>query len=375
MIKKILIVIIAGNLILSGWFFRDFFKNLIFQSRETVIDLEKQEQEKNNTNKTETADQKKIEERILLASGEIKAVSWNRESGLIYYNQNNFLETDLKGSYKKTLSSYPFENLKTIQCSKSGKFCLVFSDGFSVYNLETKENNKLPDQTVDANLNYQGDGLIYLMKLGNKNYQLASADLSGENQILLNKITGENLKIAVNPKNNDLIYYATNTTRNESGIALTNLIEEKQLDKIVRDDIVDANWSPDGKKILFSFYDHSVSPKRIQLGYYDLNQNKQFNLGLPGIAQKCAWGKDSSVLYCGILASAEPKEFVLNDWYSREFVSRDVFWKIDLLTAERKRLFDDQDKYPIVDSFSLFIEGQELFFGDKISGNLVKRSL
>lgn len=368
MIKKFLIILIIGNLFLTTWFFRDFFKNLIFQSQETVIDLEKQK--KGDISNTKTENQK--EKDYIIASGEIKTVNWNKDNNLIYYNQNNFLETDFSGSYKKTLSSYPFKNLKTIQCSDSRKFCLVWAEGFSIYNLETKENNKLPDQTIDASLNYQGDGLIYLLKSNNQTYQLITSDLSIENKILLDTINGENLKIVVNPKNNKIIYYSKSK---KDGIFLTDIVDIDKKEKLNEEFIIDANWSPDGQKILFSFYDYTNSNKRVQLGYYDLKQKKQFNLGLPGISQKCAWEKDSLALYCGILANTEPQEFVLDDWYSRKFISQDFFWRIDLLMNERKRLFDDPKKYPIVDSFNLFIEGKELFFVDKISGNLIKREL
>ncbi len=372
MIKKILIIVIILNIIIAGWFLRDFFKKIFFQSRETTITFNEEQNDSKKTkieSKTElNIETQKIEDQTI-ANGSIKSVNWDNENDLIYYNQNNFLKTDLNGSYKKTLSSYPFQDLKIIQCSKSGDFCLVLDDGFSVYSLKTKENRKLPEKTVDASLNYQGDGLIYLIKINEKKYQLASSDLFGENQILMGNLSGENLKIRINPKNNNIFYYS------KEGISLVDLVDINQKNKLVEKNIIDADWSPDGKKILFSFYDKSVLSRRVQLGYYDLNQNKQFNLGLPGISQKCIWGKDSLVLYCAILASAKSQDFILDDWYSGDFISHDVFWKVDLLTSERKRLFDNSEKYPIVDSFDLFVKDQKLFFVDKISGNLIKRDI
>jgi hypothetical protein len=145
-------------------------------------------------------------------------------------------------------------------------------------------------------------------------------------------------------------------------------------ERINEKDIIDLKWSPDGNRILFSFYDHSVSPKRVNLGYYNLETEKEYILGLPGLAQKCVWEEDSNKIYCGILANTEQKEFDLEKWFSREFVSSDFFWEINLVNGERKRLFVEENYQP-VDAFDLFIVNGELFMVDKISGNLIKRAL
>jgi hypothetical protein len=375
MIKKVIIILIVINFILGIWFFRDFFKKQFFKNKEVIIEKSEfsKKGEENKENSKQEIKQKDLED-LVIAQGDIKMAELKDKGSIIYYNQNNFLETDLKGSYKKTLSAYPFKNLKTIQCANSMKFCLVWTDKFSIFNLETKENKGFEENVISASLNNQSDGIIFLKK-EDQIYQLYSSDLFQEKKIKLKALKGENLKVEINPKNNDFVFYSRNTSKEESGIFLDNLLSEESGKKIVQEDIVDLSWSPDGNKILFSYYDHSVSPKRVQLGYYDLKQEKQFNLGLPGIAQKCAWGEDSLILYCGILATDQPQEFVLDDWYAGKFVSQDVFWKIDLLTSKREKLFGNFGETPLVDSFNTFIKSGELFFVDKISGNLIKRSL
>ncbi len=374
MIKKIVIILIVVNIFLIGWFFRDFFKNQFSKNKEIVIE---KESDNDKNGEEELKKQGAVYEGrpdLIVAQGEIKMAELNNNGNIIYYNQNNFLETDLNGSYKKNISAYPFKNIKTIQCTQSKRFCLIWADKFSIYNLETKENKEFEDSVIDASLNYQGDGIIFLKKEG-QIYELYSSDLSKGNLVKLKIINGEPSKIAVNPKSNDFVYYSRNVSKEKSGIFLDNLISENSNKKIIQEDIIDLKWSPKGDKILFSYYDHSVSPKRVQLGYYDLNQESQFTLGLPGITQKCAWDQDSLTIYCGILASKQKQEFILNDWYARDFVSQDIFWKIDLLSSKRERLFENLGGIPVVDSFNIFITNKELFLIDKISGNLIKRPI
>ncbi len=96
---------------------------------------------------------------------------------------------------------------------------------------------------------------------------------------------------------------------------------------------------------------------------------------MPSVAQKCVWSENAKFLYCAALTSTIPKEFKLEEWYSRDFISRDIFWKIDLNDNKKEKIFTDLEKYPAVDSFNLILTENNLFFIDKISGNLIKRSL
>jgi hypothetical protein len=374
MLKKILIVLILINLGTGAWLFRDDFREIFKKnSQEEIIVTNKKDIENENILTEESMDVVTKEDKIV-AEGNIKMAQKTNDGKILYYNQNNFLKTNSSGNEKETLSSYPFQNVKTIQCSNSGRFCLVWGDIFSVYDLENKNNEKLNSEIVDVDLNSQQDGLIYLYK-DRTGYQLNTSNLFGDNWVKIKKLSGENIKISVSPDENKLVYFSQGASQEESGIFLANLVNKSDIEKIIFEDIIDADWAPSGDKILFSFYDHKVSPKRLQLGYYDLNQKKQFNLGLPTITQKCAWEEDSLVLYCAALSSVVPKEFILDDWYSGEFVSGDVFWKIDLLNSEKERLFKGKEQYPQVDSFNLFVLEKELFFIDKISGNLIKREI
>jgi len=119
--------------------------------------------------------------------GDIRAVVKTNENKIIYYNQNNFIETDSVGSYKKNLGSYPFNNPKTVKCSKTGKFCLVWTgEKFSVFNLALKQNTELASNIKAVNFNSLEDGLIYLF-FKNGNYELDSSDLDGKNWIQMKK--------------------------------------------------------------------------------------------------------------------------------------------------------------------------------------------
>jgi hypothetical protein len=376
MLKKILIVLILAVLSFGGWYFKDFLKEKIFSSEEIVIEKQpSSNNQESNISQEKNSTEQNYKEDLVIAKGQIKTTTLTENKKIIYFNQNNFLEIDLKGGQQKNLASHPFQNLKNINCDVFGKNCLIQEEsGFSVYSLKNKEKKALNQNIKTIDFNSQQDGLIYLYQEGVNSYQLSSSDLSGENWLKLKEIKGKNLEISINPQDNQVAYFQQEADKEQAGIYLTTLIGLDLGEKVVEKDVIDLRWSPDGNKILFSFFDHSVSPKRVNLGYYNLETEKEYILGLPGLAQKCAWQDDSNKIYCGILANTEQKEFDLEKWFSREFVSSDFFWEIDLVNGERKRLFVEENYQP-VDAFDLFIVNGELFMVDKISGNLIKRAL
>lgn len=370
MFKKIIIVLIITNSLVALWFFRGFLADVFVRTEKTVIEID---QEPTATVLEEGNEAEVVpKEKKVIAVGDIKT-ALKVGSEIVYYNRNNFLKTDSNGSYNKTLSSYPFSDLVFAKCAETGKFCLVkANEKFSVYNLESNQNIELEGAIRKVEFNSQGDGLIYLF-FENGEYQLNSSNLDGKNWVRLKKIQGKNIDISVSPKGDGLVYFSKKANQEQSGLFLTNLTDQNQAQRIVKDDIIDVSWSPSGNRILFSFYDHSVVPKRVQLGYYDLVQKEQYALGLPGLAQKCVWSDDSKFLYCAILTTTTLKEFDLDDWYSGKFSSKDLFWKIDLKSGQKERLFSDFEKYPAVNAFDLILFGEQLIFVDKLSGNLIAR--
>jgi hypothetical protein len=376
MLKKILIVLILAVLSFGGWYFKEFLKEKIFSSEEIVIEKQpSSNNQESNISQEKNSTEQNYKEDLVIAKGQIKTATLTENKKIIYFNQNNFLEIDLKGGQKKNLASHPFQNLKNINCDDFSKNCLVQEEsGFSVYSLKNKEKKTLNQNIKTISFNSQQDGLIYLYQERVNSYQLSSSDLSGEDWLKLKEIKGEDLQISINPQDNQVAYFQQKADKEKVGIYLTDLIGVDLGERVVEKDIIDLRWSPDGNKFLFSFFDHTVSPKRVNLGYYSLETEKEYVLGLPGLAQKCAWQDDSSKIYCGILANTEQKEFDLEKWFSREFVSSDFFWEINLVNGERKRLFVEENYQP-VDAFDLFIVNGELFMVDKISGNLIKRAL
>jgi len=369
MLKKIIIALIVANAFIGIWFARDFFGDIFLKSKEITVETESM------INETETEPLETVLSEKAFASGEIKMVIEKDENSLFYFNQNNFLEINIKDSTKKTINSFPFDDLKTIKCTKSGNFCLLWTgEKFFVYDLELKKETELDSKASSVNFNSQEDGLVYLF-LKNGNYFLSTSELDGSRWIQLGEINGDKVDIAVSPEGDKIAYFSRNVDIDQSGIFLTSLVDKNLNARVIEGDIIDVLWSPLGDKILFSSYDHSVTPERVQLGYYDLKQKRQYELGLPSIAQKCVWSETDDILYCAVLTSSSPRSFVLEEWYSRDFISRDIFWKIELNNNRKEKLFSDFEKYSRVDAFNLILIKDNLFFVDKISGNLFKRNI
>ena len=95
--------------------------------------------------------------------------------------------------------------------------------------------------------------------------------------------------------------------------------------------------SPDGKKILYSYYDFGTTKNVL----YDTTKKKYFTLNFSTIASdKCVWGqKNTADLYCAIPTNLIRGEFP-DIWYQGKYAFNDGLVKIDTETFATKNLLD-----------------------------------
>ncbi len=98
----------------------------------------------------------------------------------------------------------------------------------------------------------------------------------------------------------------------------------------------DYLWSPNGKKILIS----SVSDGKLHLGIADSDGKNYRDLNVSTLVSKCAWSKNSQNIYCAEPLNISQSAHLPDDYTSGKIKTRDDFWKINVMTGEKKRLLE-----------------------------------
>lgn len=131
-----------------------------------------------------------------------------------------------------------------------------------------------------------------------------------------------------------------------------------------------ASFSPSNKKILYSQTD--ADGRNLQLNVVDLAKNKEQNLNIISLPEKCAWLADDRTLYCGDISGLD--DFIMpDDYYKRKLSTTSTnILKINLDTAQVDNIisggFDAVNLMPSAD-------GTYLFFVNKIDGRLYRLTL
>lgn len=137
----------------------------------------------------------------------------------------------------------------------------------------------------------------------------------------------------------------------------------------------DYLWAPDGSRALVS----SLSEKNkntMTLGTVSIGGEYQ-DLSVPTIVSKCVWSQDSKNVYYA-LAGGIPEDAVMpNDYQENKFNTTDTFWKINILTGEKKRIVETEEITALFDSTNMMLSATEdaLYFINKVDQKLYRIEL
>lgn len=137
----------------------------------------------------------------------------------------------------------------------------------------------------------------------------------------------------------------------------------------------DYLWSPDGSKALVSSL-LNKEDKKITLGLVTLDGNYQ-NLNIPTLVSKSVWSADNKTVYYTLPGGIPTEAVMPNSYQENKFNTEDTFWKMDIVTGEKKRIIEAGDINGKYDASSMFLSATEdaLYFVNRVDQKLYKISL
>lgn len=131
--------------------------------------------------------------------------------------------------------------------------------------------------------------------------------------------------------------------------------------------------SPNGQKVLFS----EIIENELQTSIYDVKSKTTVQLSQATLPEKCAWGSDSALVYCGIPQQL-PQAPYPDTWYQNQTEFADNIWTINPLTGEFKAIIPLQDQVSVpIDVINIKVAKTKkyLLFQDRYSLTLWKYEL
>ena len=132
--------------------------------------------------------------------------------------------------------------------------------------------------------------------------------------------------------------------------------------------------SPSGKFVLVSYVLNNV----MQMSLVNTATGETISLPVATIADKCVWGADDSVVYCGIPVNPPVGFSYPDDWYQGAVHFSDRIWKIQISSRYAQLVLDfSKENQRPIDAEALAIDpaGTVLVFVNKNDGSLWSYSL
>lgn len=225
----------------------------------------------------------------------------------------------------------------------------------------------LPDNITSFSFSPDRPRLFYLVRADNELVGIAAnTDNSNQSEILRLPFADFEARW-ITPRE---ISFLTKPSGEAEGFLYRYRIDEASFEKIIGGIFgLEALWSENGSKILFSQFNQST--KRPQLAVYDIKQNKTQNLSIDGLANKCSWFDDDTV-YCAI-PTLIPQGTYPDDWFSGSVSFSDNIVKIKISKNEKNIV----KALGSIDVANLLISQDKkyLYFQNKKDGSLWSLSL
>ncbi len=131
--------------------------------------------------------------------------------------------------------------------------------------------------------------------------------------------------------------------------------------------------SPDGKKVIYN----EILNNTLETFIYDIKAKNSTYLNQATIVDKCVWGSDSKIIYCGIPQRLEQAPYP-DAWYKNNISFGDNIWSIDAETGGFRLIVSLQDQVIVpIDIYKMNISSTNkyLLFQDKETLTLWKYDL
>lgn len=299
-----------------------------------------------------------------------------------YYKPDDgkFYTVDQNGNIKQ-LGSGQFNGADQVTWADSTNEVIVeFPDGANIYyNLDTDEQVTLPKEYEDFDFSPSSASISFkYMHIDPERRVLAVSSPDGSSARTLESLglNAERVTVDWSPKGTVAARYAEFIDANRQEMGFVGLNGENFKTTIVEGRGLRSQYAPDGERLLYSTYSASTDYKPtlwvVDADAENIGKNrKQINVNT--FADKCAFGTDSSVVYCGV-----PTESKFGFGLEPDILEGvpDDIYRIDLDTGIQSRIAVPVDnkgnnRYSVE---KMFVTGDDsmLVFRDTTTGQLVK---
>lgn len=270
----------------------------------------------------------------------------------------------------------------SVNWSPNGNQAIItFPDGSKIlYDFTTKKQTTLPTELNNFSWSPQSDQIVskYLDSNNTDNQWLVITKPDGSQSQTVEQLGANADRVIPTWSPNDQVVgtYQKSVNSTQSQIYFLGTQGENYPSALVDGLGFIPNWSPDGRKLLYSTYtaDNNNNPHLfIMNGSADKLGTGMIDLGLDTWADKCAFTSDSMTVYCAV-------PYYLNEGSGihREFSQGvpDNVYKIDLTTGVSQIIArpvdsDLQQRFSMT-NLQLNADGSYLYFTDAATGTIEK---
>lgn len=352
---------------------------------------------KNNVNDPSTGE-KKSEEEVLgeaipapPATAVLNPINENLigfttglEGAVFYYSLDDkaFKRASLEGKDKTVLLSNLPGFIERIVWSPKRDRALVLirlSSGQSLWHLadmNIKSLVALKAGITRVTWSHLGDRIFYQFTDSNSQERsLNIANPDGSNWRELAKLGTRDSYLSAIPQSSLVSFWSRPNASAESLLERVSAEGQERKELLRGRYGADYLWSPNGEWILVSSSDQKgVGP--VALGLMNKNGGEFRSLNIPTLISKTVWSKDSQFVYYALPGKLEGATLP-NDYFEKNLLSEDTFWKMDTSTGKSTRLLELKEIGQAFDSIELSLSPQEdmLFFTDRRTNRVYRIDL
>ncbi|TAK95554.1 hypothetical protein EPO05_03820 [Patescibacteria group bacterium] len=304
---------------------------------------------------------------------------------LKYYTtgDGDVYQISLDGTNLQSLANNSLTGLASVNWSPRGNKAITSfkRDGvetFYVYDFDSKQGNKMKDGVDTISWSNLGDKIIYkYFDATTKQRSVNVAEPDGKNWQKLADTPYRNLKISQIPQSSQVAFWNKPSANEETDLELASIVGAGATRVMAGKFGADYLWSPNGEFMLVSSVEQGG--KKLMLGVASKDGKNYQSLGIPTLASKCAWTKNSEKVYCA-WPSIDEGVVMPDDYQDGKMATRDTFWKVNVLTGEKKRVMELKELESINQTFdasNLVVSPKEdvLFFINRTDQKLYRIEL
>ncbi|MBI5728574.1 MAG: WD40 repeat domain-containing protein [Candidatus Magasanikbacteria bacterium] len=309
---------------------------------------------------------------VRLIDNAVVGVAANRQGGVQFYNgqDGRFYRIGADGR-AELMSDEVFYNVQKVNWSPTNKETILeYPDGSNIYyNFETKKQVTLPQHWQDFSFAPQGEQI-----------EAKSIGFSPENRWLIAANPDGSEVKTIEPLGNNADRVIVDWSPNKQIIALSRTGDGISVDRqlvlpigtngenfrgiTVEGRGLQTEWSPEGKKLLYSVYSgrndfkpelwiDNAEPDTLGTGRKLLNVNTW--------ADKCAFA-DERFVYCGV-----PEKLRTGAGFAPQTADQtpDRLYKIDIQTGAKTEISLPDSETHVINTITIAPDGKYLYFTDK----------